>query len=136
MRKFSLAAASGVEEESTIVDLCAELDISPRTLRYCCQLHLGMGPKRFLTIRRLNLVRQALQAVGPSNLNVTQAATAYGFWELGRFAVAYRELFGEMPSVTLRRHTGDPLLASDSGPAPNGPGAPFGFAPQWVAAAC
>ena len=39
----------------------------------------------------------------PCQTAVTRVATDHGFWELGRFSVAYRALFGESPSKSLRR---------------------------------
>jgi len=65
--------------------------------------HLGMGPIRFLILRRMHLVRRALLRADPSASSVTRIVTDHGFWELGRFSVAYRALFGESPSETLRR---------------------------------
>jgi len=34
---------------------------------------------------------------------VTRVAIDNGFWHMGRFAVAYRALFGERPTDTLHR---------------------------------
>ena len=77
--------------------------VAERTLRAACEEHLGMGPIRFLALRRMHLVRRALLHAHPSEATVTRIATDQGFWELGRFSVAYRALFGESPSETLRR---------------------------------
>jgi len=85
-----------------LTDVCAALGVSERTLRWACEEHLGMGPIRYLTLRRMHLVRCALLRADPSKATVTQIVTDYGFWELGRFSVAYRKLFGETPSVSLR----------------------------------
>jgi AraC-like DNA-binding protein len=62
-----------------------------------------MGPIRFLTLRRMHLARRALLRADPLNATVTRIVADHGFWELGRFSVAYRMLFGESPSETLRR---------------------------------
>jgi AraC-like DNA-binding protein len=73
------------------------------TLRASCEEHLGMGPIRFLTLRRMHLVHQALLRADPSKSTVTGIVTDYGFWEPGRFSGTYRTFFGESPSATLRR---------------------------------
>ena len=86
-----------------LAEICAGIGVAERTLRAACEEHLGMGPIRFLTLRRMHLVRHALQAADAKEANVTRIVTDHGFWELGRFSVAYRELFGESPSETLRR---------------------------------
>jgi AraC-like DNA-binding protein len=62
-----------------------------------------MNPKRYLWMRRMNLARLALWNAHLEKTTVTEIATNYGFWELGRFSVAYRSLFGESPSTALRR---------------------------------
>ena len=45
-------------------------------------------------------------------------AMAHGFWELGRFSVAYRGLFGETPLTTLRRPPDDAPRMQNTFPLP------------------
>jgi AraC-like DNA-binding protein len=56
----------------------------------------------------MHLAQRALRTADPESSTVTEIATNYGFWELGRFSVAYRGLYGESPSTTLRRPPDDP----------------------------
>ena len=86
-----------------LTEICAGIAVSERTLRVACEEHLGMGPIRYLSLRRMHLVRRALLQADAAATTVTRIATDHGFWELGRFSVAYRNLFGEQPSQTLRR---------------------------------
>jgi AraC-like DNA-binding protein len=88
-----------------LTEICAAIGVAERTLRASCEEHLGMGPIRYLTLRRMHLVRRALLRSDPSKVTVTQIVTDHGFWELGRFSVVYGALFGESPSRTLRRPT-------------------------------
>jgi AraC-like DNA-binding protein len=85
-----------------LAEICATTGVSERTLRVCCHEHLGMGPVRYLWLRRMHLARAALIRADPASATVTSIATDHGFWELGRFSVEYRTLFGESPSASLR----------------------------------
>jgi transcriptional regulator GlxA family with amidase domain len=101
MRRFRRAVEENPDQPLYIPELCAAIGVSDRTLRVCCQEQLGMSPKRYLLLRRMQLARQALREGAPSMTTVTEIATQYGFWQFGRFAGAYKSLFGEAPSATL-----------------------------------
>jgi AraC-like DNA-binding protein len=103
MRRFEQFLESREGEPLYLAELCKAIGASERTLRMHCQNHVGMSPHRYLWLRRMHLVRRALTLADPSITTVTNVANDFGFAELGRFAVAYRSLFSESPSMTLRR---------------------------------
>lgn len=91
------------EEMLSLSAICAAVGVAERTLNLACQEFLGQGAMQYARGRRLDLVRLRLLASDPAQTQVTSVAVHYGFWELGRFAQAYRLRFGERPSETLRR---------------------------------
>ena len=104
MRKFHAFLEGNLDKPIYTSELTAVLGVSGRTMRNCFQEHLGMPLNRYLTLRRMNFARRALQKADPAVTCVTDVATEFGFWELGRFAVAYKLAFGESPSMTLRQN--------------------------------
>ena len=107
MRRFEDVLEARPDEPLYLVEVCGALGVPERTLRLHCVQHLGMGPHRYLWLRRLHLARRALAKADASKTTVTTIANDYGFSELGRFSVTYREIFGESPSATLLRGDAD-----------------------------
>jgi AraC-like DNA-binding protein len=103
MRRFHQVIEEHLDEPLYVPELCKAVGASERTLRSCCEEHLGMGPKHYLLLRRMHLVRRTLREAAPAETTVTEVATRYGFWQFGRFSVEYKALFGESPSTTLAR---------------------------------
>jgi len=101
MRRFRRMVEEKPDQALFIPEVCKTIGTSERTLRECCQEHLGISPTRYLLIRRMHLARRALRESNAAETNVTEVSMRYGFWELGRFSGRYRSLFGELPSVTL-----------------------------------
>ena len=103
MRRFHRVVEEHLDGPLYMPELCKAVGASERTLLTCCQEHLGMGPKHYLLLRRMHMVRRALRESTPADTTVTEIATRYGFWQFGRLAVEYKALFGEAPSATLAR---------------------------------
>jgi AraC-like DNA-binding protein len=101
--RFEEFLAEHPERPLYLTEICAGIGVAERTLRASCEQQLGMGPIRYLNLRRMHQVRRALLLADPSRSTVTRVVTDHGFWELGRFSVVYRALFGESPSETIRR---------------------------------
>ncbi len=87
----------------SIADLAEQLCVPERTLRTAFQRCYGLSPIEYLRVNRMHQARRLLLASCPDATTVTQIAFGLGFWDLGRFAGSYRQLFGERPSETLRK---------------------------------
>ncbi|MFC7336737.1 helix-turn-helix transcriptional regulator [Haloferula chungangensis] len=86
----------------SIPEICLKLTVSPRTLENAFQSQVGISPRRYLNLRRMNKAYVLLKRGNPEHNSVTQIATSCGFTELGRFAVNFRKHFGISPSERLR----------------------------------
>jgi AraC-like DNA-binding protein len=72
-----------------IAEICAALGASERTLRECCNKHLGMASNRYRHLRRMQQVNYALRSETPDTLRVSEVARRCGFRDLGR---SYRRI--------------------------------------------
>jgi len=112
LKRFRAALEANIDQPIYIPELCLAIGVPERTLRNHCYEQLGMSPKKYLLLRRLNLAHRALRAADPSTTTVTEIATSFGFWELGRFAVEYRTWCGESPSASLNREPNSKRIRS------------------------
>jgi len=87
----------------TVTDLCTAASVTERTLQYAFRESFGLSPLGFLHLRRYHAARRDLLAADSRMSTVQEIAQYNGFYQLGRFAVRYKALFGESPSNTLMK---------------------------------
>jgi AraC family ethanolamine operon transcriptional activator len=102
MRQFEDKVKERIDTVVRIPELCTELNVSKRTLEYLVKEEIGMTPKQFSNVLRLNAVRRELLKRSTENQTINQIARHFGITHPGRFADAYMGQFGELPSDTLR----------------------------------
>ena len=71
------------------VDLCRATGVAERTLRNIFHEYFGVGPIRFLKVRQLQDIRQALLAADSTHETVTRIAARFGIWDFSLFARNY-----------------------------------------------
>jgi AraC-like DNA-binding protein len=86
-------------EAITLADLVAVSGVAGCTLLKHFREFKGVSPMRY--IRNLRLARVRDELTGTDARHVLEVATHWGFTHAGRFAVEYRQRFGERPSATL-----------------------------------
>lgn len=86
-------------DDLTMSDIARECHVTPRALQYAFRRHLDCTPHAYLRQVRLDLVHQVLRDGSVST--VGDAAARYGFFNPGRFAAEYRQVFGQNPGQTL-----------------------------------
>ena len=104
MTQLEVLLASGAAWSMSIPALCKTLGVSERRFRNCCADFLGMSPTRYIWLCRMHRVRAALLHADPEACQVADVARSHGFSQAGRFATAYRRIFGERPADTLLRN--------------------------------
>ena len=93
---------SHVHELVQLGTLSVVAGVSPRTLEKHFKQFLGTTPLGWVRRMRLSLARLRL-LTADREATVTGVALASGFSQFGRFAIKYRQQFGELPSQTLKR---------------------------------
>lgn len=83
--------------------LAIAVHLSVRSLQEGFVRDVGMPPMAYLQQVRLRRARERLLDASAAQTTVAAVVSGLGVSHLGRFAAAYRNAFGELPSQTLRR---------------------------------
>lgn len=89
---------AGGHGDLTLSDVARHAGLGVRALGEAFRRELGVSPMRYL--RQLRLDQARLDLLG-GRCSVTEAATRWGFWNLGDFARHYRQRHGELPRAAM-----------------------------------
>ena len=85
-----------------LADIAEAVHVTPRAVQYMFRRHLETTPLQYLRRLRLHYAHQELLLSDRMHSTVTGIAARWGFAHTGRFAVLYRQTYGQSPHATLR----------------------------------
>ncbi len=102
--RLARAAAEYINDQldvpMKVSEVCSAVGAGYRTVERAFVEVYGLGPKQYLTRRRLSRLRLLLKAGQGLEHGVTDLFLRCGLTHFGRAAEGYRQLFGEVPSAT------------------------------------
>lgn len=97
------ALAEALGPLPSTVDLAAGVGVSDRWVRAAFRTVYGVSPSAYFRAIAIEGARRDLRLARAESTSVTEVATRWGFWHLGRFSSTYRAYVGELPNETLGR---------------------------------
>ena len=106
-QKFQIKKArdllhESIGEVSNIANLAEELGISERLLHHAFKKNYGVTPKKYLLNLRMHSVKQELLLADPT-ITIASIIQKYHFYNQSTFTQAYKEMFAELPSDSLKK---------------------------------
>jgi AraC-like DNA-binding protein len=103
LRRAVAFVDANAERPITVQDMAAAASTTPRALQQAFARHRDTTPTGYLRRVRLERAHRELQAADPvDGTTVGSVAARWGFISPGRFAAQYRDVYGNLPSHTLR----------------------------------
>jgi AraC-like DNA-binding protein len=102
LRRAIAFIESSVSDDITLADIAESIHVTPRAVQYMFRKHLDTTPLQYLRLQRLHFAHLDLLASDRQKETVTTIAARWGFAHTGRFAVLYRQHYGQSPHQTLR----------------------------------
>jgi AraC-like DNA-binding protein len=96
---------ANVAEDIGLPDIAVAVRVTPRAVQYMFRRHLDTTPLQYLRRLRLQYAHRDLSAADPARHTVDTIASVWGFMDTARFAVLYRNAYGQDPTATLRGWT-------------------------------
>lgn len=102
LRRAMAFIDDNAHRDISLADVAREVYVTPRALQYMFRKHRDCTPSEYLRRVRLHYAHLELVDGDHATTTVGEVARRWGFGNLGRFAVSYRQTYGRSPHVTLR----------------------------------
>ena len=94
---------NSLEKNISVEEVARKFNISEKTFQNSFKSMYGMTPKYFIQKIKLNKAHEDLLS-NKQDINVSNIAMKWGFTHFGRFSKYYKDVFGTLPSETLKNN--------------------------------